>query len=297
MLGFPTLTLLPFGSWERPVVLASSIEAMRLRREEGWQDVSLRDALWHFDGMSRLASARLRDFISEVRLSSLPLSRVRDEGLADIVRRALGDGRVSALQQGDAVAAPSATIEQRRLIREIEKQTPGRLSYSGRQYKLVADVDLSGLADRNYYEVVREEDARAVLDGIAKESGVLAETLHKVSERITRNWRPPFSQPDGLVLLRRTMAPQGQKPDPGPPMTPSQMAKLLGTIEISLVNGDGEPMAGEAWEIVLPDGSRRSGQLDENGQATATGIPSGSCGVTFPGLDPHAWSPSGSRPL
>jgi hypothetical protein len=54
---------------------------------------------------------------------------------------------------------------------------------------------------------------------------------------------------------------------------------------------EGKPIPGEKWELLLPDGSRRSGQLDQDGSATITDVPESGCQVSFPRLDADAWSP------
>jgi hypothetical protein len=61
-------------------------------------------------------------------------------------------------------------------------------------------------------------------------------------------------------------------------------------IEIELVDEDGNPVAGQFYEIVLPDGSVAEGELDGDGQARVDGIDPGSCQITFPDLDKDAWN-------
>lgn len=61
-------------------------------------------------------------------------------------------------------------------------------------------------------------------------------------------------------------------------------------IEIELVDEDGNAVAGEFYEITLPDGSVADGQLDDNGRARVDGIDPGSCQITFPDLDKDAWN-------
>jgi hypothetical protein len=60
-------------------------------------------------------------------------------------------------------------------------------------------------------------------------------------------------------------------------------------IAIELVDDDDQPVAGEAYEVTLPDGSVRSGSLDGDGKAEERGIDEGMCKVTFPKLDADAW--------
>ena len=60
-------------------------------------------------------------------------------------------------------------------------------------------------------------------------------------------------------------------------------------IEIELVDEANEPVAGEAYEITLPDGTTTKGTLDGKGLARIDGIDPGTCKVTFPNLDKEAW--------
>src|SRR5690348_9079762 len=46
-------------------------------------------------------------------------------------------------------------------------------------------------------------------------------------------------------------------------------------IEIELVGEDDKPISGEAYRITMPDGSVKSGTLDENGFARVEGMESG----------------------
>jgi hypothetical protein len=209
------------------IVLASSVEAASLRLDEGWQNLSERDALWHFDGMDRWASSSIRDFVGEASLSSFPLSSVQDHELTEIVRRAIRDGSVVALRQGDAAKAPSAAVEWRRLVKEIEQKTRARLAFGGRQYKLVADADLSRLPDRNNYEVVGRDEAQKILKALANEQGMPGQLLTQASEKLTKDWRPPISEADGLVLLRRNFPPRTALSKDEPAITPSQMKAIL----------------------------------------------------------------------
>jgi type VI secretion system secreted protein VgrG len=63
-------------------------------------------------------------------------------------------------------------------------------------------------------------------------------------------------------------------------------------IEIELLDDQGKPVPGEAYTIVLPDGSASSGTLDEKGRARIDGIDPGTCKVTFPGYHKDDWKRS-----
>lgn len=60
-------------------------------------------------------------------------------------------------------------------------------------------------------------------------------------------------------------------------------------VEIEVVDDDGEPLRDLAYELVLPDGSRRMGVLDAEARARVTGISDGTCEVDFPDLVADEW--------
>ena len=65
------------------------------------------------------------------------------------------------------------------------------------------------------------------------------------------------------------------------------------SIEIELVDEAGEPVAGEKYEVTLPDGKTvAKGTLDANGYAKVSGIDPGNCEVSFPDLDKQSWDPA-----
>ncbi|MEM1432645.1 MAG: hypothetical protein AAGG11_01170 [Pseudomonadota bacterium] len=65
-----------------------------------------------------------------------------------------------------------------------------------------------------------------------------------------------------------------------------------GWIEVEMVGEDGSPIAGERYEITVPDGRVASGTLDGNGFARVEGFEPGECKITFPDLDKDAWEPA-----
>ena len=65
------------------------------------------------------------------------------------------------------------------------------------------------------------------------------------------------------------------------------------TVEIELVDADGNPVPGEPYRITLPDGSTRTGTLDDRGYARVAGIEqAGTCKVCFYKRDAAAWGPA-----
>jgi len=170
----------------------------------------------------------------------------------------------------------------RRLVAEIEKATRGKLSYQGRQYRLVVDVDFPSTPSRDSYEVASQREARVVLDHTVKEGNAPADLLRQASEKISRDWRATSSQPDGLVLLRRIPHRAAAQMDDGPAITPSQMKALRQTdwIEIEVVDQDDQPYPAH-YRLELADSDVREGDLGDEGFLTVSAIEPGSCKLTL----------------
>jgi hypothetical protein len=60
-------------------------------------------------------------------------------------------------------------------------------------------------------------------------------------------------------------------------------------IEVRLVDEEGTPIGLVRYEVELPDGSLKSGMLDERGIARFEDIDPGKCQVTFPDIDGREW--------
>lgn len=69
-------------------------------------------------------------------------------------------------------------------------------------------------------------------------------------------------------------------------------------ISIELVDEAQQPVAGERYRIVLPDGREVSGSLDAKGKSRINGIEKpGWCQISFTGLDMEAWGKAGATPI
>ena len=63
-------------------------------------------------------------------------------------------------------------------------------------------------------------------------------------------------------------------------------------IEIQLLDEANNPVPGEPYAVILPDGTTvADGTLDAQGKARVENIDPGTCQVTFPNLDKDAWQP------
>ena len=285
-MGLLTTSLaLPSSLREERLILLASTEGIRLSREGEYERVLPGQASLYLEELGPSGFADIRGFVSRLRLSSPrpSLPSLDDRELLALLHLFLKTGVLIALRERRGGAGPvdASTAELRRLVRAIEAKTRRRLSYSGRQYRLVADEDLARLPDRDSYQVVQHDEAARVLDGLARQGGAgaadLAGLLGKAREKLTRDWRPPL-RPDGLVLLRKVVIQAPIAPE-GPAVTPSQMKKLLHQtewIEIEVVDQDGEPYTGH-YRLELPEADTTEGDFDENGFYGNYDIAPGEC--------------------
>jgi hypothetical protein len=280
----PAIAITP--DWKNDqVVLVGAVDAIRLCREGGYKALDSGDAIWALEGVRREIVRDVRDFVARARLTSFPLSSLGDSDIVKLVVGLLKSRNLIALQgvepRAESGKAENATAKLRRLVREVESKTRGRLSYSGRQYKLVADIDLAVLPNRDSHQVVSRDEARRILDGIDQQSGTAAEVrplLGQAREAISADWRPPL-KPDGLILLRKIVTMAASSPDTGPALTPSQIKKLATQtdwIEIEVADQDGEPYTG-SYRLELSDGTASEGNFDGEGFFGNHDLEAGNC--------------------
>jgi hypothetical protein len=269
------------------VFLVTCTNAIRMCARGGFLKVAPSRAIGILDNAGRSMYPELRAFVSRARISPFPPSLMDDDGLRELVRGHIRTGGlVGVHRDGKAVtSAGHETGRQRRLIRDIEKILRSRISVAGRSYKLVADVDLGRVPRRHEYEVVRHDEAVQVLERLAAlQAGAgLPNLLREASGKLTRDWRPPISQPDGLILLRHvpTVAAVGA---PQAPVTPSQMAKLVAqqasvTLEVVVLGLDDKPLQGLTYVIDAPDAETFEGDLGASAKTKITSTRKGTAGV------------------
>ena len=90
----------------------------------------------------------------------------------------------------------------------------------------------------------------------------------------------------GLSFFGTLLSALQASPNP-PPKVVSKDKKHW--VEIAMVDQEGNPAAGQNYEIKLPDGSIVTGSLDERGLVRIEGIDPGNCKIRFPTLDKTAW--------
>jgi hypothetical protein len=96
-----------------------------------------------------------------------------------------------------------------------------------------------------------------------------------------------------VVLARETRSgvvkPSPRSDTPAFPVS-GALAKSKTWIAIELKDNDGNPVAGEAYKIELPDGRIIEGNLDRKGTAEVRGIDPGECKVTFTRRAGSTWN-------
>jgi type VI secretion system secreted protein VgrG len=76
-----------------------------------------------------------------------------------------------------------------------------------------------------------------------------------------------------------------------PPQTEEEKQVKKSWVAIKVVDKDGQPMPGEAYEIELPDGTVASGTTGDDGCARVEGIEPGNVKIRLPNRDKRAWKP------
>jgi hypothetical protein len=103
----------------------------------------------------------------------------------------------------------------------------------------------------------------------------------------------------GFVDVGRVVSPCASALFPAVPSGPSQgsfgsssttiSSEKKHWVEIAMVDQEGMPVPGQAYEITLPDATVVQGSTDAKGRGRVDGIDAGNCRVTFPRLDREAW--------
>ena len=261
-----------------------------LRREGGYQEADRWRAVWALNRLADFDLMKVRGFLAETeirfydRMYALP--QASDHAVRSTIIRAIEEHRIIAIRKD---AGPTrrpqgkgSSVELRRLIEQVEKS--GRLSFQGRLYKLVVAGGVESVRDRDRYEVVPQADARAVLEGLAKESPSHADGLRQASEKISKDWRhTSHPEPEGLVLLRWVSAPVfASKTDDAPAITPSQMKaqSQKDWIEIEVFDQDEEPYPTH-YRLEPADSDVREGDLGEDGFLNVSAVAPGTCKLTL----------------
>ena len=100
-----------------------------------------------------------------------------------------------------------------------------------------------------------------------------------------------MSNGDNAAALQNSGAAADEKFSDQPPDEPGQSCACQKKtwIEIELIGEDDEPVPKEKYAIELPDGTKKTGALDDKGKARVEQLDQGSCRISFPDIDQDAW--------
>jgi hypothetical protein len=96
-------------------------------------------------------------------------------------------------------------------------------------------------------------------------------------------------QPKQAAISSQLTSSSGKVTAPGPA---TKTQTKLTWVEIQLLDDDGVPVPGIAYEIKLPDGSIKSGTTNSQGIARHEQVMAGMCEVRFPSLHGGDWNPA-----
>lgn len=232
-----------------------------IRWHRGWQEIAIRSGWWPVRATSPAPD--------DAEWIEVPAADTRE------ARRLLGHDQ-AALQA------------MRRLLGEDGVYNVIRLNDHQ-----VRDQVAQRLASRHWLLLWRASVSRRA------SSQVHADQMVPVRSSVPAPSAPAPSVPAG-ARRQGTPPSAGRRPTSLPPQTSPELS-VPGVghwIEIALIGEDDCPIAGVAYVVALPDGSRRSGLLDRHGCARIDDLPTaGPCKVSFPALDRDAWDfAAASRP-
>jgi hypothetical protein len=232
-LDCPILDLAPHWAGDddrRDIIVVRHMDGLRLIKGGGYRKVAAGMTIAQLGRMSRTLERQMSDFLARTTIDMpggrAPSHQQTLREIVDYIKHDLYVGlrRARAERWGD-----DPSVEERRLVRDIERRMRGHIHEGGRRYKLVAGADMSGMPDRNSYEVVRHDDGVRVLEALSRQHATqaeLAQNLNRASANLSPDWRPP-RKPTGIVLLRKLVAHAVASVKPTPVITPSQMRAMM----------------------------------------------------------------------
>jgi len=165
--------------------------------------------------------------------------------------------------------------------------------FAGSTLRLVRTGELRALQREADYQVVRTDEAKAILEKLAETPATSNSEKAALQEAASMLPARGITSESKLLLLRAMRARGGAPSVSGPAMTPSQVARKIREeqhwIEIQLVDDDGDGISGIDYLIVTPDNQKHSGVTGADGVARLDNIPPGQCKISFPQLDKEAW--------
>jgi hypothetical protein len=142
------------------------------------------------------------------------------------------------------------------------------------------------------FQVVPIDEARKLVANIIA-SPTVAPTEKDAWQRASELLQAPgtLRYDGGLLLLRIVPQRSLKSTSTEPPITPSQLARLVNThwVAIEVVDEQGIGVEGISYSIITPDNQEYTGVTDASGGARIDNIPAGQCKISFPDLDKSAY--------
>jgi hypothetical protein len=233
-LDCPYLDLTPHWAYDghlRNIIVVRGMDGVRLCRNWGlgFDKVPSWHAIKELRRASRSLEREISDFLVETSIGSFGgRSRSLRQMVNEISEYLTHGSYVGLRRVGLSLAESDPALEERRLVREIERDTHGWLWVAGFKYKLVAGADVDGIQGRANFEVTGHDDAGQVLEKLAEQFAGkrdLRKRLLEARTKLSPNWRPPM-RPTGLVLLRRIGARPVASQATTQALSPSQLQAL-----------------------------------------------------------------------
>jgi len=191
-------------------------------------------------------------------------------------------------------AAASVRPPEERVLAALPQRSRN-FAFAGSTLRLARTGDLRVLQREAEYQVVKTDEAKAILEKLA--ATPTASNSEKAALQDAAALLPAGSivSEGKLVLLRVVPTRTAAQSSSEPAMTPSQIARKAREeeqqqhwIEIQLVDDDGHGVSGIDYLIVTPDNQKHSGVTGAGGTVRLDNIPPGQCKISFPQLDKDA---------
>jgi hypothetical protein len=256
-LDCPYLDLTPHWAYDahlRNILVVRGVDGARLCRTWDFEKVPSWQAIKELRRSSRSLEREISDFLTETTIDGPGgRSRTLSQSVKEVADYLVHGQYMGLRRTSLGLSDSDPSVQERRLIKEIEQGTHGWLWVAGTKYKLVAGADVDGIAGRASFEVVRHAEGAKILEALATQFAGQANLPKKLLEarsKLSPDWRPPL-RPTGMVLLRRMGARPVASGMPQTALTPSQLQALRQKSEATYQFTWDQPFSQRQW-VNLP---------------------------------------------
>jgi hypothetical protein len=200
-------------------------------------------------------------------------------------------GKLLSAAEKPLSARDQTQLAAERVMRVLEVSNRPR-AVDGQLFRIARAGQWRSLRDDGGYQIVPIAEARRVIAQLAAAPAATPaekDAWTKADGLLSEQGRGRLDS--GLLLLRVVPKRSFQSPSSEPPITPSQLARLVEKhwVAIELVDEDGNGVEGVRYSITAPDNQEYTGVTDASGFARVDNIPPGQCKISFPDLDQDAY--------